>query len=138
LWRVSVAGGIPERLAVDSPSAFYPAISLQGDRLAYRDGSLHTNIWRIELDGRERAVGAAKPLMRSNVGEDAPQFSPDGTQVAFSSLRSGSPEVWVARADGSEAIQLTSRKNLSGSPVGRQMADLSPSIPVWEITAKSL
>jgi Tol biopolymer transport system component/DNA-binding winged helix-turn-helix (wHTH) protein len=116
LWRVSLAGGSPERLAVGSPTAFYPAISAQGDRLAYRNGSLHTNIWHIELDGGRRAVGPAKPLMRSNVSEDAPQFSPDGTQVAFSSQRSGSPEVWVARADGTDAIQLTSLNNLSGSP----------------------
>ena len=116
LWRVSLAGGIPERLAVGSPTAFYPAISLHGDKLAYRNGALHTNIWRLELDERGRAIGLATPFMRSNVSEDGPHFSPDGTQVVFFSQRSGSAEVWVARADGSDAIQLTSRNSLSGSP----------------------
>lgn len=116
LWRVFLTGGDPQRLAVGSPTAFYPTISLQGDKLAYRDGSLHTNIWRLKLDPEGRAEGLAKPFMPSRVSEDGPQFSPDGTQVAFSTQRSGSPEVWVARADGSNAVQLTFRKNLSGSP----------------------
>jgi Tol biopolymer transport system component/DNA-binding winged helix-turn-helix (wHTH) protein len=116
LWRVSVKGGIPERLAVGSTSAFYPAISLQGDKLAYRNGTLHTNLWRLALDPNRRPIGPAEPFMRSTVGDEGPQISPDGTQVAFQSLRSGSPEVWVARADGSGAIQLTFRNNLSGSP----------------------
>jgi Tol biopolymer transport system component/DNA-binding winged helix-turn-helix (wHTH) protein len=116
LWRVSVSGRIPERLAVGSTSAFYPAISLQGDKLAYRNGALHTNLWRLALDDNGRPIGPAEPFMRSTVGDEGPQISPDGTQVAFQSQRSGSPEVWVARVDGSNAIQLTSRKNLSGSP----------------------
>jgi Tol biopolymer transport system component len=107
LWRVSLAGGDPERLAVGSTSAFYPATSAQGDKLAYRNGALHTNLWRLELDNGGRAVGPAKPFMRSTVGDEGPQFSPDGTQVAFQSLRSGSPEVWVAGSDGSGATQLT-------------------------------
>jgi Tol biopolymer transport system component len=36
-----------------------------------------------------------------------PQISPDGTQVAFCSSRSGSLEIWLSDLDGSRAIQLT-------------------------------
>jgi Tol biopolymer transport system component len=36
------------------------------------------------------------------------QFSPDGSRIAFESDRSGdTQEVWVARADGSQPVQLT-------------------------------
>jgi len=37
-----------------------------------------------------------------------PRLSPDGTRIAFASTRSGSYEIWTARADGSEAVRLTS------------------------------
>jgi Tol biopolymer transport system component len=116
LWRISVEGGIPERLGVGSTSAFYPATSLEGDKLAYRNGALHTNLWRLALDKSGRPLGPAEPFMRSTVGDEGPQISPDGTQVAFQSQRSGSAEVWVAQADGSGPTELTFRKNLSGSP----------------------
>jgi Tol biopolymer transport system component/DNA-binding winged helix-turn-helix (wHTH) protein len=116
LWRVPVSGGKPERLSGAGPRAFDPAISPAGDKLAYRTGAMNTNIWRVDLDARRHATGPAKPLMQSNVSDDGPQFSPDGRHIAFDSGRSGSAEVWIADADGSEPIQLTSLNVLSGSP----------------------
>ena len=117
LWRVPVSGGnAPERVSGPGPRAFDPAISPQGDKLAYTAGAMHTNIWRLDMDGRRQPTGPARPLMRSSLSDDGPQYSPDGNHIVFSSQRSGSPEVWIANADGSEPIQLTSRHVLSGSP----------------------
>jgi Tol biopolymer transport system component len=39
--------------------------------------------------------------------ESGPQFSPDGTKVAFESTRSGAYEIWLCRSDGSNLMQLT-------------------------------
>ena len=36
-----------------------------------------------------------------------PDFSPDGTQIAFDSVRSGSTEIWVSGRNGEAARQLT-------------------------------
>lgn len=47
-------------------------------------------------------------LISSTYVDHTPQFSPDSTQIAFASYRSGSPEIWVCRANGSGASQLTS------------------------------
>jgi Tol biopolymer transport system component len=44
-----------------------------------------------------------------------PQFSPDGKRVAFSSSRSGGIEIWIANADGTRPLQLTSL-DITGSP----------------------
>jgi Tol biopolymer transport system component len=39
--------------------------------------------------------------------ESGPQFSPDGSKVAFESTRSGAYEVWLCRSDGRSLMQLT-------------------------------
>jgi len=116
LWRVPIAGGTPERLSIGSTSAFYPSIALQGNRLAYRMGTLHPNIWRLALDASLRPISPAAPLMISSVADEGPQFSPDGNKIVFDSQRSGNNEIWVANADGSEPIRLTSLNVLSGTP----------------------
>jgi WD40-like Beta Propeller Repeat len=50
-------------------------------------------------------TGFAVPL--SSSGNIDPAWSPDGSMLAFVSNRSGSPEIWVANADGSNPRQLT-------------------------------
>jgi Tol biopolymer transport system component len=46
-----------------------------------------------------------------------PAYSPDGAHVAFQSTRSGNPEIWLADADGRNAVKLTSFNGpLTGAP----------------------
>src|SRR6218665_1786426 len=47
------------------------------------------------------------PLATAREGNFEPSVSPDGTQVAFVSSRSGDPEVYVMKADGSDVRRLT-------------------------------
>jgi TolB protein len=47
----------------------------------------------------------------------SPSWSPDGRQLAFSSSRSGNPEIWIADAEGSLARQITSFAGPNVSPV---------------------
>jgi len=87
------------------------AISRQGDKLVYVSGSVDSDIWRVELPaggrGGNMPLPAARYLSSSRVDE-APQFSPDGKKVVFSSSRSGNLEIWVAEADGANPLQVTS------------------------------
>lgn len=60
-------------------------------------------LWRVDLKG----VDAPRRLTRG-VRDTAPQFSPDGRFVGF--LRSelqGRPQLWIAPADGGEAVRAT-------------------------------
>src|SRR6185436_5219092 len=50
--------------------------------------------------------------------EMQPQFSPDGTKIAFTSDRGGGDNVWIMNPDGSDKRQLTSEKfRLLNEPV---------------------
>jgi dipeptidyl aminopeptidase/acylaminoacyl peptidase len=48
--------------------------------------------------------------------DSGPQFSPDGSKIAFESTRSGHYEVWMCRNDGSGLVQLTHFNSVSGTP----------------------
>jgi len=51
--------------------------------------------------------GRARRLLGGMAFETQPTFSPDGRWIAFVSDRSGSDNLWIARADGSAPRQLT-------------------------------
>ena len=115
LWRVPATGGTPELVPVGGSNTWHVSISRQGNHLAYTQGSLHPNIFEIQLDSLRNA-GPATSLIASTSGDGGPQFSPDGKKIAFYSARSGAYEIWTSNADGSGLDQLTSLKVLSGTP----------------------
>ena len=114
LWRVSLAGGKPEKLlfaqAVESV-----AIARAGNRLAYAQVRHPGNIWKLELASQRKSAGPAAKLISSSRGDAGPHVSPDGARIAFQSWRSGSPEVWMCDRDASNPVQLTS---FGGPPIG--------------------
>jgi len=117
LFRRAASGtSKPQRLGAIGEDGAYPAISRHGNRLAYARFFIDYNIWRGEIT---TAGGKAKPpekVISSTRNEYFPEFSPDGKKISFISERSGSQEIWVCDADGSNAVQLTS----SGGPtIGR-------------------
>jgi len=124
LWRLSVSGGAPERLAGIQASVLAPAISRQGHRLAFMQEYLDSDIWRYEV---VQSTGELKPptkLIHSTRIEAGPQFSPQGNKIAIESEQSGNSQIWVCDSNGSNPIQLTS---LSGgtprwSPDGLHIA----------------
>ena len=117
LWRIPLfphtAGRTePERLPSVGDDAYEPAISRNGRRLAYVHSFSHGSIWRMAAPARDgkalSPVNQPASLISSTRDDLMPQFSPDGKKIAFQSARSGSLEVWVSEADGSNAVQLTS------------------------------
>ena len=116
LWKVpATAGGVVEGIPIAGPMVGDPAVSLERNRLAFTQGFLHREVWRVERDISGKTKPAA-PFISSSWGDGAPQFSPDGKKIVFYSARSGSAEIWKCNSDGSDSIQLTSLGVLSGSP----------------------
>jgi TolB protein len=54
-------------------------------------------------------------VVASSFDDAAPNISPDGKRIAFASRAIGNPEIWVAEADGRNALPITS---FGGPPVG--------------------
>jgi Tol biopolymer transport system component/tRNA A-37 threonylcarbamoyl transferase component Bud32 len=113
LWRAEIDGRRPpQRLEIAGPQANYPSVSPAGNRLVFSRNLQDEDIWRY------RVGGAAEPLIVSSLHEVCPQFSPDGSRIAFESNRSGeAEEIWVAQADGSKPVQMTNNLGRhQGSP----------------------
>jgi Tol biopolymer transport system component len=115
LYRISTDQGAEERPVPGAGAAsFSPAVSSRGNRLAYATGALDANFWSVDLATHASAMDRA---LSSSYRDVFPQFSPDGKRVVFYSNRSGSLQVWVANADGSQAGALTSMSGpVTGSP----------------------
>jgi serine/threonine protein kinase/Tol biopolymer transport system component len=113
LWRAEIdRRRPPQRLEIAGPHAFGPSVSPVGNRLIFSRNLQDFDIWR------HRVGGVAEPLIVSSLAETNPQFSPDGSRIAFESNRSGeSEEIWVAQADGSKPVQMTNNLGRhQGSP----------------------
>jgi Tol biopolymer transport system component/DNA-binding winged helix-turn-helix (wHTH) protein len=112
LWKISARGGEPERLQFGQGGV---EPSIRGNRLVYARQELNLNIWRRKLNS-SLSAGPADRFISSTTMESGPQFSPDGSRIAFESTRSGAYEIWVCRSDGSNLIQLTHYDSVSGTP----------------------
>lgn len=84
---------------------------LRGGRLAYSTQERDTNILRLSLTGSDRS--SVVPIAPSILLEHLPDYSPDGSQIAFSSTRTGAEEIYIADADGTNLKQVTTM----GGPV---------------------
>ena len=112
LWKMPRGGGKPERLQFGQEGV---EPSIQGNRLAYARQTANINIWRRELNSSVSA-GPSDRFIYSTRMESGPQFSPDGSKIAFESTRSGAYEIWMCRSDGTGVVQLTRFNSSTGTP----------------------
>jgi TolB protein len=83
-----------------------PRVSPDNSRLAF--ASLGKDGWAIRMFSLELNRLVAFPAGGAGGGNFSPSWSADGSKVAFSSSRSGDPEIWVADAGGGNLRKLTS------------------------------
>lgn len=127
LWRVAASGGTPLPLQPTVEHAVDPAVSRDGRLLVYTRSTSDTNVYRLNLGSTS---AAPEVLIASSAHDHYPRLSPDGTQIAFESDRSGDYEIWLASADGSNPRQLSAARRFTASqqawsPDGRQIAYVS-------------
>jgi len=117
LWKISIADGKAEQLMTSERDAFSPTISRDSNRLAYTQSLTDGNIWRIGINGTRGLAEPPVKIISSTQEDTSPDFSPDGKRFAFASRRSGSFEIWICDADGSNPRPLTRMGGpLTGTP----------------------
>jgi Tol biopolymer transport system component/predicted Ser/Thr protein kinase len=117
-WRLPITGGTPERLAIGGNNSCCPTISRQGYRLAYLDGNLSQNIWKVDIPGPDgRSIPPAR-LVALTMTQQGPQYSPDGKKIVFQAGWCGASdvEIWLCDSDGRNPLKLTSLDRNSGTP----------------------
>jgi Tol biopolymer transport system component len=137
IWIVSSSGGdavrVTNDLAVEAEIGWFA----DGQSLYFDRNDLGGSIG-VTVPGGEAVPFAASPL------DDAqPQFSPDGRQVAFTSNRTGSFDLFVAPAAGGEPRRLTdwpgNEDRPAWSPDGQTIAFVADrdasQLDVWLVSA---
>jgi len=103
------------------------------DKLQGTDGKLQIDV--IDADGKNQ-----KNLVPNQGFEEAPRWSPDGKQIAWTSTRDKNQDIWVVGADGKTPQRLTSDpaadNNPTWSPDGTQIAFCSGrggNLDIWRM-----
>ena len=109
LWRIAVVGGRPELVLSNVTAARRPSVARSGAGVAYQTTVYDSNIWELRTPSspnRGPSVATSR-VIASTSGDTDMRFSPNGTRIAFASLRSGHSELWVSNRDGTLARRLT-------------------------------
>src|SRR5689334_10372694 len=112
IWQTPLEGGEPRLVVGGAAKLKHPSVARSSGRVTYESWSYEINLWdspivdRLDLEGDLSST--LRPVVRtSDQWNHSPDLSPDESQLAFVSTRSGNAEVWLANRDGSNARQLT-------------------------------
>ncbi len=139
---LSIQGQAPRPMTFDDIMALKTvantAISPDGKFIAYtvsyadmKENERRTEIWMVAANG-----GQARRFTYGK-NDTAPQWSPDGTRIAFASQASGNLDIYIMETSGSQRRRLTyhSRNSLSPSwsPDGMYIAFVFEGFNGYEI-----
>ena len=94
--------------------ALSPRISPDNSRLAF--ASLGREGWSIRMFSFELNRYVAFPAGNAGGSNQSPAWSGDGSKIAFSSARTGNPEIWLSDASGGNLHKLTAFKGPNIGP----------------------
>ena len=123
LWRQPADGsGKPVSLGIIGDYAVQSAVRRAGGRIVFRTYRSEADIVRFPLPTAPAAaprMPAFQDFLQSTFIDRSPIYSPDGSQIAFISDRTGRRQLWVSNASGENPVEWT--QNFE--------ADLPP--PAW-------
>jgi Tol biopolymer transport system component len=126
VMRVAAHGRAGPELLLPGVRAAGFSVTPAAHRAVYHQPTIDWSVWRVRASGNTSPA----PFIASTKSEFAPDYSPDGNNIVFTSNRSGRHELWVCDRDAADPVQLTAFGGpLVGlarySPDGRQIAFVS-------------
>lgn len=135
IWSVNTDGSDPQQLTESAGLDVEPDVSPDGKQIAFvsaRDDPNQLNLYVMDSDG-----GNPRLLLKlPDVLSFGPQWSPDGSQVAFSGSTGGHFEVYLVSAQGTGAKALT-QPPVAATPADEQSV-INNSRPSWSPDGKQL
>ncbi len=96
-------------------SGLNPVLSPDGNRIVFAydepDGGTYLQLYVMTL-----STGQVDKLTDNRANHNAPAWSPDGTQIAYTTNQDKQREIYVMNADGSSSRRLTHRPGNDGGP----------------------
>jgi TolB protein len=106
IWVMDYDGANQHAVTHLGTVSISPRISPDGSRLAF--ASLGNVGWAIRMFSLDLGRAVGFPAGTAGGSNQSPAWSGDGTKLAFSSARSGHPEIWAVDANGGNLHQMTS------------------------------
>ncbi len=120
-WDVNAIPGEARTVDIDTTSGSWMSldVSPDGQTIAF---DMLGDIYTVSVDG-----GQAQSINSGLAWSMQPRFSPDGSEIAFTSDAGGGDNIWIMDADGANARQLTEEdfrllNNPYWSPDGQYIA----------------
>ncbi|HXE06699.1 MAG TPA: hypothetical protein VN612_02300, partial [Acidobacteriaceae bacterium] len=126
IWMMDYDGANQHQVTHVGSTSMGPRVSPDNSRIAFE--SLGKNGFQIRM--YSLVLGRMVNFPSAGSLNSTPAWSPDGNQIAFSSSRSGDPEIWIADSNGALARQITHFRGPDSSPTfnprsGAQIAWIS-------------
>jgi imidazolonepropionase-like amidohydrolase/Tol biopolymer transport system component len=120
-WDVNAIPGDSRDVTIDTRTGSWMSVDVSpdGETIAF---DLLGDIYVLPIAG-----GEAKSINSGHAWSMQPRFSPDGSEIAFTSDAGGGDNIWIMQVDGSDARQLTKEdfrllNNPYWSPDGQYIA----------------
>ncbi len=114
IWAMDYDGQNQHQVTHLGTISLSPRISPDNSRIAF--ASLSRDGWAIRMYSLDLARLVNFPGGSAGGSNQSPAWSADGMKIAFSSGRSGDPEIWVADASGGNLRQITSFRGPDVAP----------------------
>jgi Tol biopolymer transport system component len=123
IYSMSAEGGDPKAITSPDMRAQFPSWSSDGRLIVFHGGTELRNNAALEIYVMRSNGTEIRKLTSNNVEDTRPDWSPDGRRIAYTSNRSGSNQIHVMNADGSNDVQITT----GAGGVHNRAPDWSPS-----------
>ncbi len=114
VWAMDYDGQNQHAITHLGTISISPRISPDNSRLAF--ASLGRDGWAIRMYSFDLNRYVAFPAGVAGGSNQSPAWSADGSKVAFSSSRTGNPEIWLSDAGGGNLHKLTAFKGPNVAP----------------------